>query len=327
MEEIRVGIAGYGRIGKIHLKNLVALQTVGHIAVCDPKNVEIPFPGISQYTRVAEMIDEFHPDVLFICSPTPSHIEMITSCCNKGIHVFCEKPVDLDIEKVQNIARLIEESNILVHVGFNRRFDPDFQRLQHMIANGQLGTIYQITITSRDPGLPSRDYLASSGGMMLDMTIHDFDMTHFLTGASVKEVYSVGQRRIDPTIEEFGDVDTATTTLLMDNDITCTIINSREAIYGYDQRIEVFGSKGIIKVDNQLMDKLSLATKDGNLQSPPEPFFLERYASSYQREVQDFIDNISHGRPASVTIEDAINATEIALMANESMAKNHVITR
>lgn len=326
-KEFRVGLVGYGRIGKIHLKNLIRQNGVGKIAVCDPKEINLPYQDIPTFTTLKNMLDQFHPDILFICSPTPTHVALIQVCCKMGIHVFCEKPIDLDLEKIQKLAIDTKKSGIALHVGFNRRFDPDFARLKQKIDSGQIGQIHQITITSRDPGLPSMDYISTSGGMISDMTIHDIDMALYLTGATIKEVYSKGQIRIEPELKAYNDIDTATSVLTFDNQTTCTIINSRQTVYGYDQRIEVFGSQGMISVGNQLIDRLSISGPEGQQFSPPEPFFLERYAASYRVETDDFITRLQLDQSPSVTLKDAIRASEIALMINESIQNQRVVSR
>ena len=324
-----MGIIGLGRIGKIHLSNLEKSTMVGEIYLCDwsekafQRFGEGHFPFFSDH---AQMIEETSPDAVFICSSTPSHIPIIQYCCEKNIDVFCEKPLDLELEKIIAIKESIGKSGINLQVGFNRRFDPDFSLLKKKILEGQIGEIHQIVITSRDPGLAPLDYIASSGGMFLDMTIHDFDMARFLTDSEVKEVYAKGQIRMYPEIAAYEDIDTATVVLTFDNDATCTIINSRKAEYGYDQRIEVFGSKGMLMASNKFEHRLQYWGSESVMISKPEHFFLERYARAYKIESDEFMKMISTKGPVSVGVEDALRATEIAVFANQSMQSSKVIT-
>ena len=261
-----------------------------------------------------------------VCSPTPTHVPYITTCIEKNIPVFCEKPVDLNIEKIIELEKAVSRTNHFVQIGFNRRFDPDFRRLKKSVDEGSLGKIHQITIVSRDPGLPTMEYIASSGGMLLDMSIHDFDMCRYLSGSSVIELFCTGSVRVDERLIAYNDFDTATTVLVLENGISCTVINSREALYGYDQRIEVFGTKGMITVDNLLEHRLSIHTRDGQSQGRPESFFLERYAASYQEELEDVLERILNNRSPSVTLTDARLATEIAIKAQDSIQNKKNIT-
>ena len=328
-KKLNVGVIGLGRIGKIHLGNLELSQMVGEIYVSDWSDEALQpyaqrnFPAFSDHMQ---MIDAKNPDAIFICSSTPSHFPIIQYCCEKNIDVFCEKPLDLEIDKIVEIKNRVDKSGIRLQVGFNRRFDPDFILLKQKIVDGQIGEIHQIVITSRDPGLAPLDYIASSGGMFLDMTIHDFDMARFLTDSEVKEVYAKGQIRMYPEIAPYDDIDTATVVMTFDNDATCTIINSRKAEYGYDQRIEVFGSKGMLMATNSLEHRLQFWGSDAIMGAKPEHFFLERYARAYQIENDDFMKTLSAKGHVSVGVEDALRATEIALFANQSMRTSKVIS-
>ncbi len=324
-KRLKAGLIGLGRIGNIHLQNLSRHPDVEKISICAPSAKRESYPRFQLYRTYQELIQKENPDILFICSPTPTHYEIIAECCQLGIDVFCEKPIDLDLGRIQELKKYIDESGIILQVGFNRRFDPDFSSLKNSLEEKALGKIYQITITSRDPGFPSLDYIASSGGMFMDMTIHDFDMCRFLTGSEISEIYTKGQIRINQELTKYNDIDTATTILTFQNEITTTIINSRDAIYGYDQRIEVFGSKGLITVDNHRINNISIADYDGKKANRPVSFFLERYALSYIAEVDEFIKTILRRGKPSVSIDDALKATEIAVYANQSLALKKVI--
>jgi len=313
--QLNIGIVGFGRIGQIHLRNVMSHPQVDTVSICDPKVVDLP-TSIIQYRHCDSLIQSEDLDAIIIGSPTPTHYDIIKSCCTMGINIFCEKPVDLDISKVRDISAMVERSGVLLQVGFNRRFDPDFSALKSHINEGLIGDIHQVTLFSRDPGLPSMDYIATSGGMMMDMTIHDFDMSRYLTGAEVNTVYTVGQVLIEDGLKKFNDIDTATTVLACDNGAVCTIHNSRSAVYGYDQRIEVFGSKGMLSADNTYQTQLRHWDSTGSTTTPPLNFFLER----------DFLSHLTDRTSPSVSIEDAIRATEVAIAANQSMSEGTIVS-
>lgn len=323
-KKLKIGIIGYGRIGQIHLKNSLIHPMVKRVSICDPKKIEHS-KSVAYYENYKDLISDERPDAVMICSPTPTHIEIIKYCCKKGVHIFCEKPVDLHLENIVRIGKKVKANNISLQVGFNRRFDPDFAQLKKRISEKEIGELYQITIFSRDPGLPTMDYIASSGGMMMDMTIHDFDMCRFLTDSEVSEVYAKGQIRVDKRLRKHEDIDTATVLLTMKNMVTCTIQNSRSSVYGYDQRIEVFGSKGMITVDNNNAHRMHVWTSDGAQSAPPLNFFLERYASSYKIELDAFVNSIVSQSKVPVSLEDALKATTIATLANQSIDKGQPI--
>ena len=323
-QELSVGVIGYGRIGKIHLATLKNCRSIGRLSLCDPKDHELP-GNILSYTKYEELLANESPDIVVICSPTPTHEPIISSCVSRGIHIFCEKPVDLDVAVIRRIEQNIEDNNIILQVGFNKRFDPDFSLLKKRIASGSLGEIFQITLFSRDPGLPPMEYIASSGGMLMDMTIHDFDMCRFLTGSEIKQVFTIGQRRISDELAEYDDIDTATSILEFQNGTICTILNSREASYGFDQRIEVFGSKGMLSVSNYPTNRILDWSSDGVAAAKPLPFFLERYATAYRLEIEAFVETVQNKNKPPVNIKDALKATEIASMANQSMKLNKPI--
>ncbi len=321
---MKVGVIGMGRIGNIHFNNLLHHSSIDSIVTCDPKQHELG-NNIEQFADWNKMIDRALPDAVFICSPTPTHFEIIKYCSEKKIHVFCEKPVDLNIEKIKLLKQIISKSGIICQVGFNRRFDPDFAFIKYRIKSGEIGMIHQITITSRDPGLPSMDYIASSGGMMMDMTIHDFDMCRFLTGAEVSSIYTTGSVLIDQRLKNYNDIDTAASLITLTNGATCTIVNSRAAVYGYDQRIEVFGSLGMISVDNIQESRTKLWAHRGVTASRPLNFFLERYAASYKIEMESFINAVINNDKVKVDIEDTLQATLIAEMAIQSIKTGQVV--
>jgi len=321
---MKIGIIGYGRIGKIHYQNVIDLLDESHVSICDPKIANIK-EDVSKYTPLHpdyhSLISTFKPNAVIICSPTPTHFSIIDHCCNKGIHVFCEKPVDLSIDQMYILKDLISNAGILFHVGFNRRYDPDFQLLKENILLDEIGKLHQLHIVSRDPGLPPIEYIESSGGIFMDMSIHDFDMARHLVGYEVNEVYAKGDVMIDDRLRDIGDIDTATIVLSFTNGVQCIIQNSRQSTYGYDQRIEAFGEKGLLKANNKLENRIELWNKSALQSAKPEHFFLERYAKSYQIEAECFLAHLSgkKGNHNLIQMNDAIKATQIAIAAKQSV--------
>ena len=323
--KLNIGIIGIGRIGKIHLDNVSQHEQINNIFLCDPHNRKEHHKGLKSYEDFRTMIKTESLDAVLICSSTPSHFEIILECCKRNIHVFCEKPVDLNIHKIADLKNEIAQAGIRFQVGFNRRFDPDFKALKSKILLGKVGQVHQITFFSRDPGLPNMEFIKTSGGMLFDQTIHDFDMARYLSGSEVTDVFTTGSVRVDQRLHDYNDIDTATTILKLENGITCTIINSREAIYGYDQRIEVFGTHGNLRVKNVTEHGLQFDGKNGNTNAPPMAFFLERYAASYKIEVNDFIRAIIEKKEPTATIDDALEATKIAIAAQKSRLENRLV--
>jgi myo-inositol 2-dehydrogenase/D-chiro-inositol 1-dehydrogenase len=321
---MKIGIVGYGRIGQIHYQNVSNLLGTHRVSICDPKVSQFKkyLPSeVKLYSDYQSLISDFEPDAVYICSPTPSHSEMISHCCKIGINIFCEKPVDLDIDEMFRLRDIINDAGILFHVGFNRRYDPDFIQLKEKILLGDIGKLHQLQIVSRDPGLPSMDYIQSSGGIFLDMSIHDFDMARHLVGYEVNEVYALGDVMIDDSLRALGDIDTATTILSFTNGVQCTIQNSRKATYGYDQRIEAFGENGLLRVKNKHENHIELWNEQSLHKSKPQNFFLERYADSYKIETNAFLDHLKGQRSNYdlVEIGDAIMATQIATSCKQSL--------
>lgn len=323
---VRIAVAGLGRIGRIHLENLVT-KTPGAdvIAVTDPFPESHAFAeqlGIGQIAPNFESLLDTKPDAVYICTPTDTHAAYVIAAAQAGAHIFCEKPVDLSIERVREVLTTVESAGVKLMVGFNRRFDPNFAKIQAMVAEGKVGKPHMIRITSRDPGPPPIEYIKVSGGMFLDMSIHDFDIARFLADSEVTEVYAKGSNLVDPAIGEAGDIDTATIVLTFANGATAVIDNSRQAVYGYDQRIEVFGSEGMVTAANETPDTHTYLNRDGVQSALPQHFFLERYAEAYAIESKAFIESIAKDTDLPVSGEDALAATAIAQAANQSMKDN-----
>ena len=324
MELINVAVAGLGRIGKIHLKNLA--RNFSEIRVVAAMDVFDESKSIADAFNVPVFVKTFDEllavpglDAVAICSPTDTHADYVIKAARAGKHIFCEKPLDLSLERVQEVLDVVEESGVRLMLGFNRRFDPEFRRIRNLVENDAVGDPQIIKITSRDPGPPPVSYIKVSGGMFLDMTIHDFDMARFISGKKVKEVYAKATVKVDPEIGEAGDVDTAVITLTFEDDSMAVIDNCRKAAYGYDQRLEVFGSKGMAQMENNFPNSHKLYTEAGVSGDLPLHFFLERYDASYNQEIREFIDALVSGSPMPVDGEDGLISIAMGLAAKKSV--------
>lgn len=316
-----------GRIGQVHLKSISnRIENAEVVAVMNPSERGQSF---AKNYHVSAVSDD--PDIVFkndeveavlICSPSDTHAEYIHRAAQAGKAIFCEKPLDLSLPKIEEIISVTSRHQVPLFVAFNQRFDPDFAKIKSIVTDGGIGDLRMIKITSRDPAPPPIDYIKSSGGMFLDMTIHDFDMARYISNSEVSEVYAVGKNLVDPAIGEAGDIDSAVVILKFDNAVTAVIENSRQAAYGYDQRLEVFGSKGMAMADHTKKDNHVLLNEVGIHQSRPMDFFMDRYVDSYLNELNAFIQAIAQGKPQPVTGDDGLKATKIALAANQSMKEN-----
>ena len=265
------------------------------------------------------MLDDPEIDAILIGSPSPEHAAQMIECARAGKHIFCEKPIALDPDIIRNALAEVEKSGVKLQVGFNRRFDPKFVAVQQQVASGALGDPHIIRITSRDPAPPPAEYVASSGGLFMDMTIHDFDMARFLSGGEVTEVHAYGAVLVDPEIGKAGDIDTAVISLKFDNGALGIIENSRKAVYGYDQRVEVFGAKGTAMADNNTPTSMVVLDESGNIRDKPLYFFLERYKIAFVAEMQAFVDAVRGNEPTAVSGTDGLAPVLIALAAQHSL--------
>lgn len=330
MKKINIGLTGLGRIGKVHLENLVfRMPQVNVVAVSD---VLPDTHGFARDLGIVNIYDHFstvlqHEEIeaMVICSPTNTHLEYIELSAKAGKHIFCEKPLDMTIEKIQAINQVVQENHVKLQVGFNRRFDRNFARIRKSVESGSIGDPHILKITSRDPAPPPVEYLMGSGGLFLDMTIHDFDMSRFIMGSEVTEVYAYGASLVDPAIGEIGDIDTAIIILKFENGAAATIDNSRKAVYGYDQRVEVFGAKGMANIANHHEDTHEFFDGSGGHRPRLLHFFMDRYTESYYNEMKDFIEAIQENKKVPVDGHDALMATTIALAAKKSMLENRPV--
>jgi len=272
-----------------------------------------------------ELLDTGSLDAVAICSPTDTHARYIEAAAGAGKHIFCEKPVDQDLEVIRGVLAEVERSGVRLMVGYNRRFDPDFMKARELVAAGQVGDIHILRITSRDPAPPPLSYIAVSGGLFLDMAIHDFDMARFITGMEIVEVFARGAVLVDEGIGQAGDIDTATVTLTFSNGALGVIDNSRKAAYGYDQRLEVFGSGGMIRVENNRHHQYELYNQEGTHQALPLDFFMDRYAEAYANEMKAFVEAVRNGSDMPVTGEDGLLSIAVGLAAKKSLVENRPV--
>ena len=320
---VTFGIIGAGRIGKLHADNLLSRVEGARLkAITDPfldeewaASRNIPVTGKDH--RI--MLDDPEIDAILIGSPSVEHAPQLIECAEAGKHIFCEKPIALDPEIIRNALAEVDKSGVKLQVGFNRRFDPNFSAVQQQVSSGALGEPHIIRITSRDPAPPPADYVAGSGGMFLDMTIHDFDMARFLSGSEVTEVHAYGAVLVDPEIGKAGDIDTAVISLKFANGALGIIENSRKAVYGYDQRVEVFGSKGTVLADNNTPTSMVIFNESGTIRDKPLYFFLERYEKAFVAEMKAFVDAVREKTPTPVSGNDGLATVLIALAAKQSL--------
>ena len=323
---LNIGIIGAGRIGKVHLQSVTRYVTDAKvIALADPfMNAETEewarSLGLGKLTRdYKEILADPEVDAVFICSSTDTHSAISLEAIAAGKHIFCEKPVDHDLGKIKAVMQALEGSPVKYQVGFNRRFDHNFAAAREAVASGRIGELAVLKITSRDPGAPPVDYIKVSGGIFLDMTIHDFDMVRFISGEEVTEVYAAGGVTVDPAIGEAGDIDTAVVTLRLESGALAVIDNCRRASYGYDQRLEAFGSKGQVAISNDTASSAVVSDASGVTAEKPLYFFLERYMQAYVKEITEFVDCIVNDKPVSVGIEDGLQAVAIGIAAKKSL--------
>lgn len=331
MAKIQIGVVGAGRIGKMHTEHLMAMPEVEVKYVADlylePITDWAKKLGIPHITNdYRELLADPDIDAILVCTHTNKHVEIIVAAAEANKHIFCEKPISFDLSSTLRALKAVEQHDVKLQVGFMRRFDHNFRRIYDCVQAGKIGTPHIVKITSRDPEPPSKEYIQTSGGMPFDMTIHDYDMARFLTNSEVEEVYVQGAVLVDDIFAECGDIDTAVTTLRFQNGAIGVIDNSRKAAYGYDQRVEVFGSKGSIAVDNDFNNTATISTADGIYQDKPKYFFLERYQEAFQMEMNAFIQAITTQQAVPVDGNDGLQAELIAHAAARSIKEKRPVT-
>lgn len=320
---LKIGIVGLGRIGQIHLSNIASrIKNAEVVAAADISENLLDFArrhGVENVSTNPEaVLTNPEVDAVVICTPTPSHVPYTILAAQNGKHIFCEKPLDLNIDQILAAKEAAELANVQLMLGFNRRFDANFLKVKEMVHGGLVGDPHILKITSRDPNPPQIEYVKSSGGLFMDMAIHDFDMARYVMNSEVVEVYAKGKVLVDSRIGDEGDIDTAITTLTFANGAIGVIDNSRKAVYGYDQRIEVFGSGGMTQTKNNTPDTHEYYNENGGHLSLPLNFFLERYAESYVNEINVFVSSVLKGEKVPVDAYDGLMATAIAIAAKQS---------
>ncbi len=322
--QVSIGVIGVGRIGRMHVKNLIShVPGARVLAVADifedaARKVAADNHIPDAYGDPRYIFERKDIDAVFICSSTDTHATFIEQAAQAGKHIFCEKPLDLNLDRIREVLRTVDEAGVKLQVGFQRRFDPSFRRARDLIAAGKIGEPHIVRITSRDPAPPPIEYIKVSGGIFLDMTIHDFDMSRFLLGDEAEEIFATGSVLVDPAIGEAGDIDTAVITMRFRKGALVTIDNSRRAVYGYDQRIEVFGSEGMVAVGNKTPDHVLVADDAGVHTAKPVYFFIERYTEAYIAEAQAFVRAILEDTTPPVTGTDGLVPVVMGYAAWES---------
>jgi myo-inositol 2-dehydrogenase / D-chiro-inositol 1-dehydrogenase len=327
---LRIAVLGAGRIGKMHAE-LLARQVPGaSLAMVQDINGDASRAVGQQFdaphtTEVGEVFSSADVDAVAICSSTDTHVPFMIAAANAGKAIFCEKPISLDLAKVDEALAVIKSSGVPFQVGFNRRFDAAHDSVRAAVIDGSVGDLHMVRITSRDPAPPPIAYIKVSGGIFLDMMIHDFDMARFISGSEVVDVYAQGAVRIDPAIGEAGDLDTAVVMLRHENGCITTIDNSRQAVYGYDQRVEAFGSGGLAASENPLNHTGMRRSAAGTISQTIPYFFLDRYIPSYVEEWRSFVGYVTNGGDSPVGPNDGRAPLVIGLAAWKSYRENRLV--
>ena len=325
---VRFGLLGAGRIGKVHAKAISADANAELVAVADamaPAAKAIADQYGCAVRTIAEIAAAKDIDAVVICTPTDTHADLIEQFARAGKAIFCEKPIDLSLQRVKDCLKVVRETKAVLMVGFNRRFDPHFAAVKAEIDKGTVGKVEMVTISSRDPGAPPMEYIKRSGGIFRDMTIHDFDMARFLLGEEVATVTATASVLVDPEIGKAGDFDSVNVILTTATGKQCIITNSRRATYGYDQRIEVLGAKGAVSAENQRPVSIEVATAAGFTRPALHDFFMTRYTDAYAAEIAAFISAASGKGKASPSGEDGLTALLLADAAVKSAAEGRTV--
>lgn len=325
---VRLGLLGAGRIGKVHAGAIASIPEARLVAVADA------FPDAANHVAgahgaevrsAADIINAKDIDAVLITTPTDMHADMIEQAAKAGKGIFCEKPVDLSVARVRECLKTVAATKARLMVGFNRRFDPNFMEVRRQIDAGAIGKVEMVTITSRDPGPPPYEYIKRSGGLFRDMTIHDFDMARFLLSEEPDTVFATASVLVDAEIGRHGDVDSASLILTTKGGQQAIISNTRRAVYGYDQRIEVLGSKGMVSAENMRATTVEVATETGYSREPLLNFFMTRYTAAYRNEIAGFIGALNAGKEMTPSGEDGLKALLLAEAAIKSVAEGRAV--
>lgn len=326
---VRVGLIGTGRIGRIHASVIAATPGL-RLACVNDVNFESATEVATAYNvevspTVEDLLASTEVDAVAICTSTNTHVDLIVAAAVAGKPIFCEKPISLNLAQVDRAIEAVNSAGVSFLVGFNRRFDPHNRAVRDAVHRGDIGELHLLRVTSRDPAAPPVSYVKVSGGLFVDMMIHDFDMAYYVSGSKIVEVFAKGAVRIDPAIGEVGDIDTAVVVLTHEDGTITTIDNSRQAVYGYDQRIEAFGSKGMVTSQNVLEHNAILALADGSHTARVQDFFPARYAEAYRNEWREFAKYLLEGGPSPVGIEEGRHPLLAGIAADVSLREGRPV--
>ncbi|GEP22990.1 inositol 2-dehydrogenase [Lentilactobacillus diolivorans] len=326
METIKAGVIGLGRAGQMHLHNLMTIPEIDILQVADvfidkfsDKISDLGFTN--QTSDYHDILNNPEINTVFVFTSTDTHEQIVTDAANAGKNIFCEKPLSMDTneEASANVLKAVKENHVKLQIGFNRRMDPQFHNIYEQVRSGKIGTPQVVKVTSRDPDLLPHDLIQRIGGLLFDFTMHDFDIARYMMGSNITEVYAKGGTLIDPTLKEINDIDTLALVVQFENGAYGLIDNSRKAVYGYDQRVEVFGSAGMLKAENVSNSTVELYTKDNETKKNPLPIFTQRYKEAYTIEMKAFVQSLLNGAPLVATGEDVIMAQRAAIAAQKSI--------
>ncbi len=329
-KKINLAVIGTGRMGSVHVRNVARLVPETHlVAICDIR-LEVAQP-LAEELGIERVVKDYHElladksiDAVLIATSTDTHDFIVKDSAQAGKHIFCEKPLALDLKKISAALEAVKKAEVKLQVGFNRRFDKSFRKVREVVASGEIGRPCIFRITNRDPDFPNLEFMRVSGGMFLDMTIHDFDMARFQIG-EVEEVYALGGVLLNPKLHEWGDVDTNIVTLRFADGTVGAIDNSRQAVYGYDQRLEVFCAKGVAMADNEAETTIVKGDPQGFHTAPPPHFFMQRYAPCYVDEIRQFVECVRDDKPVPISGEDGRMAVVLGYAAWKSLRENRPV--
>jgi len=330
MRKVKIAVIGTGRMGSVHVRNIVQhIPEADLVAICDIR-LDVA-QAVADELGIERVVEDYHElladpeiDAVLIAASTNAHDYIMKDSAAAGKHIFCEKPLALELDKIDEALEAVEKAGVKLQVGFNRRFDKSFQKVKEIVASGEIGRPCILHIISRDPEVPAMEFMRVSGGMFLDMTIHDFDMARFQVG-DVEEIYAIGGVLIEPELDEFGDIDTNIVTLKFANGAVGSIDNSRQAVYGYDQRLEVFCSNGTAFAENDRENTTVKAKPDGFHSSRIPHFFMNRYAPCYVEEVRQFLECVREDKPTPINGQDGRAAVVLGYAAWKSFRENRPV--
>lgn len=330
VKKLTIGIIGAGRIGQLHVTNALKSNKIVLKAIADlyidhlsESNFAQDVPIITQNPE--DIFNDPEIDAVFICSSTDTHVDFIKKAACSKKHIFCEKPISLNVEETKETLEVVKASGVKFQIGFNRRYDKHYKAACEAVRDGKIGNAHLVKITSRDPETPPESYIKKSGGMFMDMTIHDFDMIRYLASKEIKDITVKASSLIDEKFVRNDDVDTAVIIVTFEDGTLGVIDNSRQAAYGYDQRIEVFGNKGVVTVGNEKPTNVTISTKEAVVSDNPKYFFLERYNDAFIEEINSFVAAVLEDLPILSTIDDGFKAQLLATAARISWKENRTV--